>query len=218
MQRIFKWVFALIVIAVLHSGCTTPNTVSLSAEEFLREKPEQAVPISELAAGASIEVSVEVDGNMEVLSHRAEINHQGIVTLPLVGDVKVGGCTLSQARDVVLKTYSGYYVSAPVIMINVLDDAEKGEWGSVTVMGCIGNPGRVPLRASTGMNLTEAIQEAGGFKPSAKTSSIRVSRVDAAGKKLKITVDYDDIGRKGDAAADIKLIDGDIIYVPERSF
>lgn len=218
MQRIFKWIFAFIVVAVVHSGCTTPNTVSLSAEEFLREKPEQELPISELAAGDTIEVSVEVDGRMEVLSHRAELNYQGMVTLPLVGDVKIVGHTLDEARGIIAETYGAYYVNPPVIMMAMANDLTSGEWGSVMVMGRVARPGRVPLRNPNGMNLTTAIQDAGGFSDSAKKSHIRISRMNESGKKIQTIVDFGEIGQGGDADADIQLIDGDIVYVPERIF
>lgn len=201
---------------LLIAGCTTTD---VSTQDFAQSgsaaRHEEA---SELAAGDAIEVSVEVDGRMEVSRHRTELNPQGYVTLPLVGDVLVQGMKLQQARNVIHKTYAAYYVNPPVTMVSRMGKAEAGEWGEVTVMGRVRNPGRIPLPDADGINLTEAIQGAGGFSPSAKPTGIKISRMDANGKKLQVTVDYEAIGQGGNAAADINLLDGDIIYVPERIF
>ena len=218
MQKLARQIITIVIPLMLYTGCTTPETTSVSTQDFMQNKPAQPSKSSELAAGDTIEVSVEVDGNMEVLLHRAQINPQGMVTLPLVGDVKIGGYMQDKARDVIAKTYGAYYVNPPVIMLALMVDPGDGEWGAVTVTGRVGQPGRVPLRSQRGMNLTEAIQLAGGFAPSAKKSDIRVSRTDEMGMQTQVSVDFEAIGKRGNAEADIKLIDGDIIYVPERIF
>ncbi|MCF7863812.1 MAG: polysaccharide export protein [Kiritimatiellales bacterium] len=217
MQRSIGCVVFLSVIMALYTGCTTTGSSSVSTQDFFKSTEEGPSRISELAPGDTIEISVEVDGLMEVVSHRAALNHQGLVTLPLVGDVKVGGCTLDKAQDVIAKTYGSYYVRPPVVMISLVDNPKDGEWGYVTVMGRVGRPGRMPLHNPNGMNLTEAIQDAGGLSESAKKTGIRVTRKDAKGKPVQTIVNFDEIGL-GNTDVDIKLIDGDVVYVPERIF
>jgi len=220
MQRIIGWIALLAAFLAPLAGCTTMETPSsaVSANEFRQSRQEAPSLPSKLAAGDALEVSVELDGRMEVMSYRAEINHRGMATLPLVGDVKVGGSTLDSARQAIADAYGAYYVNKPVVMLSLLTVSQVGEWGAITVMGRVGKPGRIPLRNQNGMNLTEAIQMAGGFSASAKKSGIRVSRTGKDGKKLRVSVDYEEIGQGGNAEADIKLIDGDIVYVPERIF
>ena len=219
MKKFVRWIAMLVIPLILQLGCATSESTSVSPKDFLQNKPDQPSKSSKLTGGDTIELSVEVDGRMEVLSHRAQINPQGKVTLPLVGDVKIGGYTLDKARGAIAKTYGAYYVNPPVIMVSLLADPESGgEWGSVTVMGRVNQPGRVPLRSQQGMNLTEAIQLAGGFAASAKNSDIRISRTDELGMKTRVSVDFKEIGQSGNKEADIKLIDGDIVYVPERIF
>lgn len=219
MQRIIGLIALLAIPLAVLMGCATPGSSSASERSFVGATPDQPSQSNELSVGNTIEVSIEVDGSMEVISHRAQINQQGRVTLPLVGDVEIDGYTLSKARGVIADTYGAYYVNPPVVMISLLIDPEDGgEWGAVTVTGRVGQPGRVPLRSQNGMNLTEVIQLAGGFAPSAKKSDIRISRTDELGMKISVSVDFDEIGQEGNAEADIKLIDGDIVYVPERIF
>jgi polysaccharide export outer membrane protein len=206
------------LFVLLLAGCTTPDANSNMPRGFLRSKQGEIPKVHELVPGDTIEVSVEVDGNMEVSLHRAKLNYQGMTTLPLVGDVKVGGLKLVDARDRIAAKYSEYYVNPPVVMLALMDDGEAGEWGHVTVLGRVSRPGLVPLTSHRGINLSAAIQAAGGFASSAKTSEIRVSRTDKKGKKTQVAVNFEQIGQEGNVEADILLLAGDIVYVPERIF
>lgn len=218
MFRQVKQNILFVAILMLVAGCITNDTTSKAGGGFSFSQQNAAVQARDLAPGDGIEVSVEVDGSMEVLLHRAELNHQGVVTLPLVGDVKISGMKLAKARDVIAKTYGAYYVNPPVVMLTLTGGDVIGEWGFVTVLGRVTKPGRVPLQSQKGINLSDAIQLAGGFAVSAKTSEIRVSRTDKTGRKTRVSVDFEQIGQAGNADADIMLIDGDIVYVPERIF
>lgn len=206
------------VFLILVTGCTTMDSGSSATQGFTFSQQSSHSQARDLAPKDGIEISVEVDGTMEVSLHRAEINHQGMVTLPLVGDVKIGGMKLAEARDVIAKTYGAYYVNPPVVMLTLTGSDEAGEWGFVTVLGRVIKPGRVPLASQEGINLSAAVQMAGGFAPSAKTSEIRITRADELGMRTQVTVDFKQIGQKGNSSADILLIEDDIVYVPERIF
>jgi polysaccharide export outer membrane protein len=205
------------IIFLLSAGCASLDSGSPASSSFNLSTPDTSVKARALTPGDSIELSVEVDGTMEVTMHRAEINYQGMATLPLVGDVKIGGMKLTQARDVIAEVYKPYYVQPPVVMLELMDRDEMYEWGFVTVLGRVNQPGPVPLPSQNGINLSAAIQTAGGFASSAKTGDIRVSRTDELGLKTRVSVDFEEIG-EGNASADILLFDGDIVFVPERIF
>lgn len=211
--------FSVLALLALLAACAIDDVSTVSTEAFVQKNAAVAKPTSStLAKGDLVEVSVEVDGVMEVSRHRMGINDFGYVTLPLVGDVYVGGMTIGQARMIIGRTYGVYYVNKPVIMLSRADTPEAGEYGYVTVMGRVGKSGRVALSAAEGIRLSDAIQLAGGFAASARQDAIRISRVEAGGKKIQVTVDYKDIGKSGKAEADVILLPGDIIYVPERIF
>jgi len=212
-----KRAMPLAFLCVVLMGCASTDLDS-SADEFVRSNPQDSQNLSRLTAGDVLELSVEVDGNMEVSLHRAEINANGVATFPLVGDLRVGGLELFLARSVIAKAYSAYYVNVPVIMVNLVNSQAEQEWGYVTITGRISNPGRVQVKSARGIKLTELIQKAGGFSASAKRREIRITRTDSSGKRLRITVDYDAIGSKGNVDADITLFAGDVVYVPERIF
>ncbi len=216
-QRVVQGVFIAFFVGVT-AGCVSTDTTSVSAQDFALGMLDDIPEATALASGDRIEVSVEVDGAMEVSLHRAELSYEGIVTLPLVGDVNIKDLKLDEARAVITKTYGAYYVNPPVVMVARLDEGEAGEWGNVTVLGRVNQPGLVALTSHRGINLSAAVQAAGGFSSSAKTSGIRISRTDEDGKKLQVLVNFEQIGMAGNAEADLLLMAGDIIYVPERIF
>ncbi|MDF7799419.1 polysaccharide biosynthesis/export family protein [Pontiellaceae bacterium B1224] len=204
---------------VMVQGCTTTATTTVTAEDFSKGiQVEGETKVAALVPGDSVEVSVEVDGRMEVASYQAGINHLGMITLPLVGDVKVGGMTVEGARAVLAQTYGAYFVNPPVIMVSRMSDSAVGEWGFVTVTGRVGQPGRIKIPSAKGIRLTTAINESGGFGPSAKTSDIQVTRAEEDGRKIRVSINYNDIGQDGNDQADVSLFDGDIVYVPQRIF
>ena len=97
----------------------------------------------------------------------------------------------------------------PNDVINVPVDREI----RVFVMGRVTRPGAVKAKLSEGMTLLQAIADAGGLAEGAKESSITITRKDKAGKEQKIKVNLKDIikGKK----KDIKLQEGDVVFVPE---
>jgi len=207
----------LVLFGFTMSGCETADVTTVTSQDFQSSHPVDAtVEQADLAAGDVIQVSVEVDGHTEIPLHQATINYLGYVTLPLVGDVHVGGVSLDVARSLIAKRYGVYYVAEPVIMLSLVTEDGTSGWGQVSVMGRVNNPGPVALPSGSGMKLSAAIQAAGGFAPSAKTSEIQITRIDRRGRKLRVVVDFDKIGTAGDADADIQLMGGDIVNIPER--
>ncbi len=97
----------------------------------------------------------------------------------------------------------------PNDVINVPVDREI----RVFVMGRVTRPGAVKAKQSEGITLLQAVADAGGLAEGAKESAITVTRKDKAGKEQKIRVNLRDIlkGRK----KDIRLQEGDVVYVPE---
>lgn len=97
----------------------------------------------------------------------------------------------------------------PNDVINVPVDKEI----RVFVMGRVTRAGAVKAKMSEGITLLQAIADAGGLAEGAKKGSVMITRKDKAGKEQKIKVNLSDIlkGRK----KDIKLQEGDVVYVPE---
>jgi len=96
----------------------------------------------------------------------------------------------------------------PNDVINVAVDREI----RVFVMGRVNTPGPITAKLSEGMTLLQAIAGAGGPAEGAKQTAITITRKNG-GKEQKIKVNLKDIlkGKK----MDIRLQEGDVVFVPE---
>lgn len=118
-----------------------------------------------LSAGAKVKVNVF--GHPE-LSNEAVIGPRGILTLPLIGDVKAEGqTTASLAKTITEKLDAGFLVK-PSVTVELL------EYPPIYVTGLVTSPGSVGYRPH--LNVRQAVALAGGFAPRARTSSIKVLR------------------------------------------
>jgi len=201
---------------MLMAGCVSNDAHVVTPEVFSRSRTGQ-IEARKLRPGDGIEFSVEVNGATEVPLSPVELGYDGMVLAPLIGDVKLDSLTLAQARATLEKGYARIFVAPPLIRLN-LADRDIGEWGYVTVLGQVRNPGRFPIASIAGMNLSEAIHEAGGFGENANIHEVVATRNTAHGKQIQCSCDISQIGKVDSGHRDLVLFYGDIIYVPERLF
>ena len=151
--------------------------------------------------------------NMQVL-----VDQNGDITLPLLlqSPVACDGLTLDALKQKLVKLYSEYY-KQPQITVTFAPYDGKGvsPWGTVTVLGEVAMPGPVNMPSTMDLTVTKVLQAAGGLRPFANKSKIRVSRCDKDGNKTTYTIDLVEIGEKGRIEKDIVLRAGDVVWVPE---
>jgi polysaccharide export outer membrane protein len=133
----------------------------------------------------------------------------GYVGLPLLGELSLGGLTVLEAQDR-LAAKAGERLNAPEIVVE-LKEFEKPYY---IIGGQVGAPGKFDYRGP--ISALRAIQLAGGFKDSAKTSQVLLIRpvndVDAETRliNLKRVVDQRQIRE------DLDLRPGDMLIVPRN--
>ena len=220
---------ALAVLVVFAGGCrelpTAAPESALSPED--RAKAAQSQEAAAVAAAAAMRqtanpgpdykitsadlVSVTVYGNSE-MSRKARVNSSGVISLPLVGAVKVGGKTLGAAQALIEGKLSAYVVQPQVSLF-------IEEYGNRTffVMGEVQKPGSYPIPTESRMTVLEAISTAGGFTPVAAQDRARVLRY-VNGESRSYTVDVRTITREGQKEKDIALEPNDVIFVPQSMF
>ena len=163
------------------------------------------VQVGTAAAPATI-MNVEVDSN-------------GDITLPLLlqEPIACDGLTLDALKQKLVKAYSKYYRQPMITVTFGPFDARGGvsPWGTVTVLGEVNRPGPVNMPLTMDMTVTKALQEAGGCKPFADKSSIRVTRCERDGTQTRTKVDIKEIGKDGRVDKDMLLRAGDVVWVPE---
>jgi polysaccharide export outer membrane protein len=150
------------------------------------------------------------------LTTLARVDARGRVNLPLLGEIAIGGMTVTEAQTAVENAYKdGRFLRNPQVTINVEEYAVR----EVSVSGQVRSPARYQLPNESTYTLDEIITKAGGITDIGKGSAVSVTRILPDGTKKVFTIDVDRIirGKKGSGADDSFLLQaGDNIYVPER--
>jgi len=134
------------------------------------------------------------------------VDNNGEIEMPLVGRVKVGGLTTTEAKDLLREKASQYYKD-PVVNVRCVNFV-------VTVLGEVNRPGQY-LVPNEKINLLDAIGLAGDLTAYGKRNDILLVREDN-GNKLFIRFDLNssDVYK----SAYFYLQKGDLVYVaPNKS-
>lgn len=146
------------------------------------------------------------------------VDQNGDITMPLLlqEPVACDGLTLEALKQKLMKEYSAFY-RQPQITVTFAPYDGKGvsPWGTVTVLGEVGSPGPVNIPSTMELTVTKVLQMAGGLKPFADKSAIKVSRCDKDGHITRTYVDLKEIGKGGRVDKDMILRAGDVVWVPE---
>jgi polysaccharide biosynthesis/export protein len=160
---------------------------------------------SSYVIGASDVLTVTV-WREPTLSGSILVRPDGMISLPLLGDVPASGLTPLQLADQIsLKLKK--YIQDPKVSVVVTQIHSK----LVFLLGEVGRKG--PVEMTPGMTLLEALSAAGGVTDFANTKKMYVLRNEKVGSQTRIPVNYKE-ALKGNAANNIVLKPGDTIVVP----
>jgi polysaccharide export outer membrane protein len=165
--------------------------------------PALVVPDS-YVIGATDVVAVNVFKE-PTLSSSMLVRPDGMISLPLLGDVKAAGKTPLQLADEVAAKLKKY-IQDPNVTVTMQGINSK----KIYLIGEVGRAG--PLEMTPGMTLLQAIATAGGLSPYANAKRMYILRT-VDGKQQKIFVQYKKALR-GDASLNLPLNPGDTIVVP----
>lgn len=142
----------------------------------------------------------------ENLSRSVPVRMDGMISIPLVDDIKAAGLTPLQLKELLLAKLREYVDTPDVTVIVTEANSYK-----VYVQGEVKTPGVIRLRTET--SLVQLIVMAGGFTDWADKKKITIIRKEG-GKESRIRVNYNKIIDGDEGAKDIILKSGDIIIVP----
>lgn len=173
-----------------------------------------------LKPGLMLNIRVLVDGEVEVNADGKRVRNDGSIVLALLGRVPVEGYTLEELSVYIEKLYDESFFVDPSVEVEFSSEGNDAisPWGCVTVLGRVKDPGKVGIPPTRDLTVSRAVQKAGGFDTSAKSDCIRVSRLKPDGEIEQLEVNLDEVGSKGEAAADIVLQPDDVVFVPESLF
>lgn len=193
----------LLGMAILMGGCASQRA-STSAPS---RSPEVPPPLStaEYRIGPEDVLEIVVWKNLD-LSKTVTVRPDGMITLPLIGELRAGGLTANDVRNEI-KARLERYKEMPEVSVTVTDVRSY----SLFILGEVRTPGRYQVKTAT--TLLQALALAGGFTQFADTNGIVVVRRDPRESVLKeqrIMVRYKDLVKRGDVA----LSPGDTVIVP----
>jgi len=136
------------------------------------------------------------------------VSPEGRVSLPLVGNVQVGGLTPSDAEGRITAAYrEGGYFKDPQVNVTV----EEYRSQQVSVLGAVNRPGRYPLKTQT--TVLDALAQAEGVKPEGARTAILIRKREGEARRYR--VDLDEMVSESGALESLTLQAGDVLYVPE---
>lgn len=173
-----------------------PQTVSQTAYSY------------RLAPGDQLEINVW--RNPEV-STKVPIRPDGKVTIPLIQDLQAAGKTPTQLGTEIEHGLAKYIrePSVSVIVTKVADNMRD----QVRIAGEVVKPVSLPYQQK--MTLLDAVSAAGGLSKLAAGNRAVLTRTS---ENKQYALRLDDLLRNADASANVELLPGDVITVPQSKF
>ena len=201
--RWFVRPLALVVFASL-AACTS-NTAPPPAAPTA--EPEFA---DEYRIGVGDALSINVWRNAD-LSVQVPVRPDGKISVPLAGDVMVGGKTPEEvSADITSKLAT--FIRDPYVTVIVTDMGSDQYRSRVRVTGAVVQPVSLPYRQ--GMTVLDVVLEAGGVTEFANAGNATLYRREGQ----RIDIDLARILNRGDMSTNYSLRPGDVITIPERAF
>lgn len=203
MLRLLVTVLSSVALVSL-AGCG-PGQVDPAYEALVEQ--EAALPaVGELGAGDKFELKVH---NEEGLSGEFTVSSDGTISYPYLGRLEVVGKTCSDLETEIVAGLSDGYLKSPSVRCSITEYNSK----RVFIFGEVNEPGSFPYRSN--ITLIEAMALAGGFAERADANRTKLSRV-IKGTEIQVQIPVQEIveGR----SRNIKLLPGDIVYVPTAPY
>lgn len=203
-KRIFHVVVAVIFLLYL-AGCATPYPVATTEARTVDETPVYII-------GSGDSINIFVWRNPE-LSATTTVRPDGRITTPLIEDVQASGKTPTQlARD--MEKELATYIKNPVVTVMV--GGFKGPFDQqVRVVGQAAEPQALPFQ--DGMTVLDVMIAVGGITQYAAGNKATIVRKMEGGPQ-QFQVRLSDLLNSGDISANVGMLPGDILIIPEAWF
>lgn len=166
----------------------------------------QADARREYAIGAGDSLKITVFQSPE-LSLEARVNENGSISFPLLGQVKLGGLSVTQAEKTIGDGLrAGNYLKQPQVIIAITQVRAH----QASVLGQVGKPGRYPIEMA-GMRLSELIATAGGV--AGDGSDIILLTGTRNGKTERMQIDIARLVASANSEQDPIILNGDVVYI-----
>ena len=181
--------------------CYLPSVLLAQSELNYRISPSDQVAISVFEEP---ELSVE-----------RSVVASGMITLPLIEQIKIAGKTPREAEIAIARAFKEkQFLKNPQVTVTVTNFAQH----TVSVTGFVNKPGKVTMPpGQTRIPLLDAIAAAGDFKNIAKKKKVTIIRKSGSRNGRPEYVNVEDLMKAGRGAS-LFLYPGDSVFVPQRLF
>lgn len=187
---------------------STGTALPIFGSEFFANAPATFAPVAnapvvaDYALGPGDELMIRGWGSIDI-DYRATIDRNGLISIPTVGSIPMAGVRAAEAEGVIRNAIARLYKG---VTVNV----NFGRLRSITVyvVGQASRPGTYNISSLS--TLVTALFASGGPNLNGSMRHVQIKRGGRTAAELDL---YSFIG-KGDKSADIKLQDGDTIFIP----
>ncbi len=165
--------------------------------------PISTIPIpTDFLLGPGDQIIIQYYGKETEITNQI-ISRSGELNLPLLGPITLAGLTLTEAQDLVENRISIELIGTSVALT-------LGELRSITVyvLGEAYSPGSYTVSALS--SLTNVLFVSGGVNEKGSVRNIQIKR----GGQTAHVFDLYELLLKGDTKSDMRLQDGDVIFIP----
>jgi polysaccharide export outer membrane protein len=172
-------------------------------------KPVQRNVPDEYRIGEGDVIQVNVWGERDASVGAIVVRPDGMITMPLIKDIRIAGLTPAEAEKVISEPLSKIIKAADVtVIVNQINSKKV-----FLVGGGVKKEG--PLSYTYRMTVMQALSEAGGLTDYAKRKKIYVLRTEN-GRQFKLHFDYDAVLNGERMELNIPLMPGDTVVVPNH--
>ena len=206
---------ALAVLTLVAAGpgfAQSGEKLSLRMSDELSAGRPGSIPVAAVARNAARDYRIGAEDLIEIqvfgvdqLTRTVRVNSRGLISLPLIGNLEVGGMTAQQAEALVVARLAESYLQNPQVSLFIKEYTSQ----RVTIEGAVNKPGVYPLRGPT--TLLQSLAVAGGQASLSDMAEVMLFRADAAGKRETLVYDVDRI-RSGELD-DPTVLNDDLIVV-----
>lgn len=203
MNRFSKPISLSLVVLLIVSlqGCTT------SSKKVMQDT---VVHSNDFLLGPEDVLEITVWRNQD-LSRQTVVRPDGMVSMPLIGDVLASGMTATQLASKIADRLKEFKES-PAVSVSV---KEVNSY-NVFILGEVQKPGKYQLKTHT--SVLQAIAIAGGFSIYASKNKMQVVTTEVNGDgrphEIRIPVRYDELLSGKGEGGNFVLKSGDIVVVP----
>lgn len=207
--RIAGLMTTLLAIGLV-TGCASDGMTlpSASAKQSVTTSPSDYTYL----IGPGDSVNIFVWRNPEV-SNSVTVRPDGKITSPLVEELDASGKTPEQlARDI--EKVLSEYIKEPIVTVMV--GGFVGPYSEqIRIIGEAANPQAIPYRQD--MTLLDVMIAVGGITEYAAGNKANIVRV-VDGQQREYRVQLNKLVRDGDISANVDMLPGDILIIPESFF